>query len=511
MKEGESAERGYVLTGRDQYLTSYHAALQDLPKPIANLRELTANNPHQQQQLDQLDRLVASKLAAMTETIRRRQEMGFNAALAFLMENQGEQTMERIYQIGRELQTQEYATLRQRLDLRQARLRSGFIATLMASAIAVLCLVIAPLDVRRALRQRDAALRRQNESQSMTQALFEAAAEAIFIVNRQGQIVMTNPAAARMFRFAPAELMGMNVESLVPESLRHRHVDHRDGYFARPTTRPMGLGLDLQARRRDGTEFYAEISLSHIQTEQGAFAVVFITDISKRRAYEDAVRTQQEELRSLTGQLMTAQDDERRRIARNLHDDLTQQLAFLAIDLGKLAAHAPSSEAAGQLRPLQKRAADAAEEVRRISHQLHPSILDDVGLEGALEQYCEEFSERTGIATHFRSRNVPERLGPELASSVYRIAQESLRNVSKHAAAKDAWVTIERFDSELRLTVQDNGIGMPAGSLPPGTRIGISSMKERAHLVKGTLSINSEQGEGTQVSVVVPLPQEQPN
>lgn len=210
----------------------------------------------------------------------------------------------------------------------------------------------------------------------------------------------------------------------------------------------------------------------------------------------------------LAGRLMTAEDDERRRIARNLHDDLTQRLAFLAIDLGKLAGQAPSAEAAARLRPLQQRAADAAENVRQISHQLHPSILDDIGLEGALEQYCEDFSERTGIATHFRSRDVPELLAPEIASSVYRIAQESLRNVSKHAQAKEAWVTVETLDGELNLTVQDNGIGMPPESTSPGTRIGIASMKERAHLVKGNLSINSEHGEGTQVSVVVPLSQQ---
>jgi len=505
LKEAESAERGYMLIGLEEYLEPYNRAVQDLPKAIANLRQLTSDNPHQQARLDELDPLVASKLAAMAEAIRRRKELGFKAALGFQMEAHGEETMARIYQIGRDLQRDEYGMLRQRLDLRQSRMRGGLIATLLASAIAVLSLVIAPFDVRRAVRQRDLALRAQIESQSMTHALFEAAAEAIFIVDRQGRIVMTNPAAARMFRFPPAELVGMTVEALVPESLRHRHVDHREGYFGHPTTRPMGLGLDLQARRRDGTEFYAEISLSHIQTQQGAFAVVFITDISKRRAYRDAVMVQQQELRMLAGRLMTAQDDERRRIARNLHDDLTQRLAFLAIDLGKLAGEAPFPEAAARLRPLQQRAADAAENVRQISHQLHPSILDDIGLEGALEQYCEDFSERTGIATHFRSRGVPERLAPDIASSVYRIAQESLRNVSKHAQAKEAWVTVEALDGELNLTIHDNGIGMSPESTNSGTRIGIASMQERAHLVKGKLSINSEHGEGTQVRVVVPL------
>jgi signal transduction histidine kinase len=217
------------------------------------------------------------------------------------------------------------------------------------------------------------------------------------------------------------------------------------------------------------------------------------------------VRKQQDELRLLAGRLMTAQDDERRRIARDLHDDLTQRLAFLAIDLGKLASKTAPDEVMPQLRPLQKRAAEAAEAVRQISHQLHPSILDDLGIEAALEQYCQEFEERTGIATRFHSHDVPQTVKPEIASSVYHIAQECLRNVSKHAQARQASVTLESADSHLRLQVKDDGVGMKPGRLQSGAHIGVSGMKERANLVKGELSIESQPGRGTEVSVTVPL------
>jgi signal transduction histidine kinase len=300
-------------------------------------------------------------------------------------------------------------------------------------------------------------------------------------------------------------LIGQSVELLVPENLRGGHVSHRTGYFRNPQNRPMGFGLDLQARRKDGTIFDVEISLSYIHSGEETLAVAFMSDISKRKADEQEIRQQREDLRMLAGRLMTAQDEERRRIARDLHDDLSQKLAYLAMDIGKLASKPSSQEMLDSLRVLQRRAGDAAGSVRHISHQLHPSILDDIGLEAALEQYCEEFEERSGIRTHFLSRDIPDSLPREVASSMYHIFQESLRNVSKHSKAAEVFVTLEFVDCVLRLNVRDEGVGLPESRLKAGTGIGIMGMKERANLVNGTVSIESQVGEGTEVTVAVPL------
>ena len=343
------------------------------------------------------------------------------------------------------------------------------------------------------------------ESELTSHALFEAAAQAIFIVDEGGKIVMANPATEKLFGYAPQELLGKSVDLLVPEPLRRDHVAHRERYFAHPQNRPMGLGMDLQARRKDGTEFFAEISLASIRAAQGTLGVAFVTDISKRRADQEAIQRQREDLRTLARRLMTAQDEERRRIARNLHDDLSQQLAHLSIDLGKIANEFHSEEKVAQLRKLQRRAADAGENVRQISHQLHPSILEDIGLSAALEQYCEEFAERSGIQTHFISRNVPDTLSRDVASCLYHIAQECLRNVSKHSKAESVFVTLEAVDNVLRLAVKDQGIGLDAGRMEPGASIGLVGIKERAQLVHGTLSIQSQSGIGTEVDVKIPL------
>ena len=343
------------------------------------------------------------------------------------------------------------------------------------------------------------------EAESRAHALFQAATQAIIVVDARGRVVMANPATEKLFGFQADELAGQTLERLLPQRLDKIHVKHRDGFFKNPQTRPMGMGMDLQARRKDGSEFFAEISLTYIPAAEGTLAVAFVTDVSKRRADEQAIRHQREDLRSLAGKLMTAQDDERRRIARNLHDDLSQSLAFLAMDLGKLANKPAAAELVPELHSLQRRAANAAENVRRISHELHPSILDDIGLAAALEQYCGEFQERSGIVTHFDSKNVPETLGSTVSNSIYHIAQECLRNVAKHSRAEEVFVALDGIDSVLRLTVRDYGVGLSPELSPTRKGIGIVGMQERAHLVNGNIFIRSSSGEGTEVNVEVPI------
>ncbi len=505
LKDAEAAERGYIITGDQSYLEPYHEAADDIPRTLTGLTQLTADNPPQQQRLQNLGALIAQRTAVLAEAVRQRRESGFDAAEAVVIAGKGRIAMGQIRQTSREIEADESRLLQQRLQTRQARLRSGFVATLAASVLALVVFILAPLDVRRAVRQRNAAEQEKLASDSTVRALFEAAAQGILMVDHNGRIVLANPAVEKMLGYAQSELVGQSIELLVPEALRGGHVAHRDSYFGNPQNRPMGLGLDLQARRKDGGTFDAEISLSYFQAAQETLAVAFLSDISKRKTDEQAIRRQREDLRNLAGRLMTAQDDERRRIARDLHDDLSQKLAYLAMDIGKLVSQHSNQELQADLRLMQRRAADAAESVRRISHQLHPSILDDIGLEAALEQYCEEFQERSGIRTYFSAQDVPDSLPRGVASSIYHIFQESLRNVSKHSEAKETFVTLECAANVLRLTVRDEGIGLSPNQPQSGTSIGIVGMKERAHLVNGTVEIDSKSGEGTEVSVVVPL------
>ena len=502
--DAQSAERGYIITGDEGYLEQYQSASLHIPQSAETVRQLVADNPGQQKRVKSLQSLIEERLVVLNDALRQRRELGFDAARAVVLAGQSRAEMKQIQDASQEIEAEENRLLQERTHTRQVRLRDGFVATLAAAVVALVAFIFAPIDVRRAVRQRNVAQQDKEQSAATARALFQAAAQAIFVVDQSGRIVMANPATEKMLGYAESELIGQSVELLVPESLRSGHISHRTGYFRHPQTRPMGFGFDLQARKKDGSVIDVEIGLSYIQSAAGTLAVAFLSDISKRKADEHAIRQQREDLRLLAGRLMTAQDDERRRIARDLHDDLSQKLAYLAMDIGKVATKPSSQEFLDDLRVMQRRAADAAESVRHISHQLHPSILDDIGLDAALEQYCEEFEERSGIRTRFSSRNIPDPLPPEVASSMYHIFQESLRNVSKHSEAEEVFVTLEFVDGVLRLAVKDQGVGLPAG-LKTGTGIGIVGMRERAHLVNGTVSIESQVGEGTEVTVAVPL------
>lgn len=434
-----------------------------------------------------------------------RDSSGITAADSMNRNDANQRLSRHIRELSRDIENEEYRLLEQRSALRRTRTRQGLAGTIGAASLALIALIVAPIQVRHAVRQRDFANRERRESDSMVRSLFNAAPQAILIADRNGKIVMANAETERIFGYKPDELREMPIETLLPEQLRSGHVGHRDHFFADPRTRPMGLNLDLKALRKDGSEFHAEISLSYIEGAHGTLAVAFASDISKRRADEQAIRDQREELRRLAGRLMTAQEEERRRIARNLHDDLSQSLACISMDLGKLASQDSFDEVSPHLRPLQRRANEAAELVRKVSHQLHPAILDDLGLKTALEEFCDEFQQRSRIRTQLSFPNAPGYLPAEVSSCVYYIVGECLRNISKHAQAQSAFIDIEIVDDNLKLCVKDDGVGFKGNPSKARGGIGVAAMKERVRLQGGTFAIESNTQNGTRIDVDVPV------
>jgi len=198
------------------------------------------------------------------------------------------------------------------------------------------------------------------------------------------------------------------------------------------------------------------------------------------------------------------QEDERQRVARELHDNLIQLLAGIGMDLGK-AADTAKPGLKKELRAFQARVVETAEIGRRVAYELHPSELEDLGLEAALRAYCERLAKEQGFAFQVTSRNVPGGLPKEIASCLYRVAQESLHNIVKHAKTQRAAITLEGGADSIRLSVQDQGVGFSVRSQAASSGLGIVSMRERAQLANGTFAIASEPGHGTRVSVEVPL------
>ena len=222
---------------------------------------------------------------------------------------------------------------------------------------------------------------------------------------------------------------------------------------------------------------------------------------------EAALRESQMELRELAGKLLTAQEVERRRLAREMHDDLTQRLAVLAIGAGRLEGQFESSdrEVHGKLRQMKEQLVKLAADVHAISRQLHPSILDDLGLVDAMEAECATFSVREGIVVTYTPKNVPVSVPKDVALCLYRIAQEGLRNLAKHAQAPEASVSLEGKDDVLILTIEDTGIGFDPAQIRGKGGLGLASMEERARLIQADFCIDSQPGKGTVIEVRAPL------
>jgi PAS domain S-box-containing protein len=354
-------------------------------------------------------------------------------------------------------------------------------------------------------RRMEATLR---EGEATIRTLLETAAQAILAVDARGAVVLANRMAEQMFGYGRKELLEMPLEMLLPERSREQHLSHRAGFAANARSRPMGIGLDLQGLRKDGTEFPIEVSLSTVATGRGPLAVAFVTDITLRKQAEMSLRNSEKELRALAGSLLTAQEDERRRVARDLHDDVTQRLAILSIDIGKVVAKMPLSveEIRTRLQAWQRQALEVANQVRRVSHGLHPSVIQDFGLSPALDELCGEFAKAQGIAVRFDGPPDDAGLNVDGASCLYRIAQECLHNAAKHARATEVSVALAANDGKMQLVVRDNGAGFRAEAHRAKWGLGLVSMKERIRMVNGTLAIASQPGQGTEIVASVPLP-----
>jgi PAS domain S-box-containing protein len=218
-------------------------------------------------------------------------------------------------------------------------------------------------------------------------------------------------------------------------------------------------------------------------------------------------KTQREaEIRGLSARLIHAQEEERRRLSRELHDDLSQQIAALSIGMGNLKRGiAPEqAEAREQSDRLQQRLVGLSEAVRRMSHELHPAILQHSGLGAALRGYCREFGEVSGIRVKLRTVGEFAAAPPEVALSVFRIVQEALRNVAKHAGVNEAEVELIHTGEAIRLTVSDAGVGFAAGEQRRPAGLGLVSIRERTRLVEGTVELESAPGAGTRLTVRIP-------
>jgi PAS domain S-box-containing protein len=299
-------------------------------------------------------------------------------------------------------------------------------------------------------------------------------------------------------------------EGVHPDDLQHCLDTYLTAFDAR-----RDFSMEYRLRRHDGEYRWVIDTAIPRLTSEGTFAgyIGSCIDITERKRAEEAlleseaaIRESRKALQDLAGKLLAAQEAERRRLAREMHDDLTQRLAVLAIEAGKLEGQFAShgEGVPERLRQMKEQIMKLAADVHAISRQLHPSILDDLGLVDAMEAECTSFSQREGIAVTYKSKNVPTGLPKELGLCLYRITQEALRNVAKHGQTQEAHVSLVGKDGVIIVRIDDPGVGFDPAKARKKRGLGLASMQERARLIQAEFSVHSEPGRGTVIEVRAP-------
>lgn len=328
-------------------------------------------------------------------------------------------------------------------------------------------------------------------------SVFRAAPDGILLVDPGGRIRDLNPKAEELFGWEREELVGEPVEVLVPEGVRGAHVRHRERYHDDPRPRPMGIGMELRGRRRDGTDFPVEISLSPVRQDGRTFVIATVRDVTRRNR-----------LRDFGAGALRATEEERRRIARELHDDVAQRVATVLLRL-RLARRAGSgSERDEILDGIREELSECSEAIRRLARGLRPPALEDAGLATALRSHVRERLEGEDLEPDLDVADAGETADRDLQLVVYRVVQEALSNAVRHADADRVSIRVRRIGGRLVAEVEDDGRGFelsgPVESLDEGG-LGLIGMQERAHAIGGELEIDTAPGEGTLVRMVAPL------
>jgi len=247
----------------------------------------------------------------------------------------------------------------------------------------------------------------------------------------------------------------------------------------------------------------------------GAYAQMGTQKVSTVRADPqiEEVDRAQNDLRTLAGKLLTVQDEERRRISRDLHDDVNQRLGAIGLQLDSLCRHLPESPAAvrRQIRTIRRHVSALSDDVRQLAYRFHQTTVDDLGLVVALQRYINDFVKRTGVEARFMKPSPIGSIPPRLATCLYRVAQESLGNVAMHAKASQVSIELSVMPDTICLSLRDNGIGLDIEEIRrrmPG--LGMLSMQERMRLLNGSVEWHSTPGEGTEVVARLPWPTEKP-
>ncbi len=343
-------------------------------------------------------------------------------------------------------------------------------------------------------KRAEMALRQSGE---LNRSIFEQAAVGIAQVGLEGRWLRVNDKLCEILGYSREDLMQLTFQDITcPEDLDSNLNFLRQAMSGDIKT----CSMEKRYIRKDKSLVWANVTVALVRNEFPQYFITVVEDITGRKQAEL-------ELHELSGRLITAQEKERAWLAKELHDGLSQNLALLAIDLDQLGKHPPEkpTQVSARMEKLSTRVKELAEDVHQLSHGLHPSVLETLGLVTALKGFCRELEHSKKLAIRLITCDVPQMLPNELALCLYRVAQEALQNVVKHSGAKQATVEINVAGGEIHMRIADNGKGFDLHSNTITDSIGLIGMRERIGLLHGQIRWETKPGHGTTVQVRVPI------
>lgn len=353
--------------------------------------------------------------------------------------------------------------------------------------------------------ERQLAAQKIHETSERNRAMLRALPDMVFLLSSDGVFLDYNVRDEKQLFHAPEVFMGKSLRDTLPPDLAERLMESLSNTLLTDTTEILEYSLMMP----DGERHYES---RMIQTE-GDKVICIVRDTTDRQRATEALKESQQKLRHshtqirhLLGRVIDVQESERRRISRELHDDLSQRVATLSVAISRLKKKLPlpDNQLLNELDTLRENTNRLTEEIRNLSHQLHPAVLEHLGLVTALESYIETFRDEEGIDVNLIAHVGEEKIPFQSSICLYRVAVEALRNVSRHSGASKATVSLQRFDNSIELQVSDRGRGFDVEAARKGAGLGLVSIEERLRLLQGSCEVRSADS-GTTLVARVPL------
>jgi PAS domain S-box-containing protein len=361
------------------------------------------------------------------------------------------------------------------------------------------------LLIRKTLREADLS-NALGESKSLYQVTIDSMMDAIVVIDSRQNIVLFNPAAEKMFGRSAQSMLGSPLSVLIPTHLRKDHSRHVAQFQQSATpSRAMAPLLSITGLHANGTLFPIESTISQTMVRGEAQLTAVLRDITERQLAERELKEMNDELALLLVQREDIRENERTRISLELHDDLGQRLTGLKLDVAWLSNRIKDGRIPEQdkIDALRAQIDQAISSVRRISTELRPMVFDELDFDAAVAWQVQEFSQRTGVEVGLSLEEVSETKNEAVALGLFRIVQESLTNIARHARATRVDIALRKSNQVLVLCIRDNGQGMAIDSIRKG--LGVIGMRERAKTLGAQFTFSSEVEKGTSIKIELPL------